>query len=135
MKPTKINHIALAVTDIQEALGFWQKALGLELGGLEEVPQEHSRVAFLPVGDSEIELVQPTTADSGLARYLEKRGPGMHHICLEGEDIRGLREQLAAKGVRLINESPQQRPDGTRYAFIHPESTNGVLVELYQKPA
>jgi methylmalonyl-CoA/ethylmalonyl-CoA epimerase len=134
MKPSKINHIALAVTDIQDALGFWQEALGLELGGIEEVPQENSKVAFLPLGDSEIELVQPTTQDSGLARYLDKRGPGMHHICLEVEDIQGMMDRLAAKGVRLINESPQQRPDGTRYAFIHPESTHGVLVELYQKP-
>jgi methylmalonyl-CoA/ethylmalonyl-CoA epimerase len=132
MKPSRINHIALAVNDIEEALAFWRDALGLEMGGIEDVPQEHSKVAFLPLGDSEIELVQPTSDDSGLARYLDKRGPGMHHICLEVEDIQDMMERLKEKGVRLINKTPQSREDGRLYAFIHPESTQGVLVELYQ---
>lgn len=132
MKPSRINHIALAVNDIEEALAFWRDALGLEIGGIEDVPQEHSKVAFLPLGNSEIELVQPTSDDSGLARTLGKRGPGMHHICLEVEDIQAMMESLKEKGVRLINEKPQSREDGRLYAFIHPESTQGVLVELYQ---
>ncbi len=132
MKPSKINHIALAVRDIDEALVFWRDALGLTLGGIQDVPQEHSKVAFLPLGDSEIELVQPTSDETGLARYLEKRGPGMHHICLQVEDIAGMMARLKEKGVRLINETPQSHGDGRQYAFIHPESTQGVLVELYQ---
>lgn len=132
MKPNRINHIALAVNDIEDALAFWRDALGLEMAAVEDVPQEHSKVAFLPLGDSEIELVQPTSDDSGLARYLGKRGPGMHHICLEVEDIRYMMEKLRKMGVRLINETPQSRKDGKQYAFIHPESTQGVLVELYQ---
>jgi methylmalonyl-CoA/ethylmalonyl-CoA epimerase len=88
-------------------------------------------VAFLPVGGSEIELVKPTTDDSGLARYLEKRGPGMHHVCLEVDDIEGMLADLKAKGVRLINETPEVLP-GRKMAFVHPKSTGGVLVELYE---
>jgi methylmalonyl-CoA/ethylmalonyl-CoA epimerase len=88
-------------------------------------------VAFLPLPGSEVELVKPTTEDSGIAKYLTKRGPGMHHICLEVDDIEGMLAQLRARGVRLINESPRAGGDGRRYAFIHPESTGGVLVELY----
>jgi methylmalonyl-CoA/ethylmalonyl-CoA epimerase len=131
-KPTKINHIALGVTDMQAALAFWQDALGLELERIEEVPAEKARVAFLPLGESEIELVEPTAEDTGLARYLEKRGPGIHHVCVQVEDIQAMMSHLAAKGVRLINPEPVRKTDGKQYAFIHPESTHGVLVELYQ---
>lgn len=128
----RIDHIAIVVQDIDAALGFWRDALGLELQGVEDVPEQKSLVAFLPVGESEVELVQPTTDDSGVARYLQKRGPGMHHICLEVEDIEQMLAQLKAKGVRLINESPIPGAGGKKIAFIHPESTNGVLVELYE---
>jgi methylmalonyl-CoA/ethylmalonyl-CoA epimerase len=86
----------------------------------------------LPVAGSEIELVQPTSDDSGIAKYLAKRGQGMHHVCLEVDDIDGMLVQLKAKGIRLINEQPKTASDGKRYAFIHPESSSGVLVELYQ---
>jgi methylmalonyl-CoA/ethylmalonyl-CoA epimerase len=96
------------------------------------VPAEASQVAFLPVAGAEIELVHPTTDDSGLAKYLAKRGPGMHHVCLEVDDIDGMMTQLREKGIRLINEQPRTAADGKRYAFIHPESTSGVLVELYE---
>jgi methylmalonyl-CoA/ethylmalonyl-CoA epimerase len=89
-------------------------------------------VAFLPLPGSEVELVQPTTDDSGIAKYLAKRGPGMHHLCLEVDDIEGMMSQLKSKGVRLINEEPRSAADGKKYAFIHPESTSGVLVELYE---
>ena len=131
-KPTKINHIALAVTDMDAALAFWRDALGLKMDRMEEVPAENARVAFFPTGDSEIELVEPTSSDSGLARYLEKRGPGLHHICLEVEDIQAMMDHLSAQGIELINQEPQTRADGVKYAFIHPKSTHGVLVELYQ---
>lgn len=129
---TKINHIAVAVDDIDKSLAFWRDALGLELAELRDVPVESAQIAFLPVGGSEIELVRPTTDDSGLAKYLAKRGAGMHHLCLETDDIDAMMVQLRAKNVRLINESPRTGADGKRYAFIHPESTGGVLVELYQ---
>jgi methylmalonyl-CoA/ethylmalonyl-CoA epimerase len=132
MKPNKINHIALGVTDMQAALDFWQEALGLTLERMEEVPAEKARVAFFPIGDTEIELVQPTADDTGLAAYLEKRGPGMHHICVEVDDIEGMIAQLVGKGVQMINEEAKTRADGKKYAFIHPKSTHGVLVELYQ---
>jgi methylmalonyl-CoA/ethylmalonyl-CoA epimerase len=128
----QINHVAVVVDDMEEALSFWRDALGLELHELREVPAEKSQVAFLPLPGSEVELVQPTTDESGIAKYLAKRGPGMHHICLEVDDIQAMLAQLKSKGVRLINEEPRTAADGKQYAFIHPESTSGVLVELYQ---
>ena len=131
-KVKQVNHVAVVVEDMNKALLFWRDALGLELHGLRDVPAEKSQVAFLPLSGSEVELVQPTTEDSGIAKYLAKRGPGMHHLCLEVDDIEGMLSQLKSKGVRLINEEPRTAADGKKYAFIHPESTSGVLVELYQ---
>ena len=130
----RINHIAVLVDNMEGTLSFWRDALGLELAGVKDIPAEAAQIAFLPTGDSEIELVKPTTADSGLAKYLEKRGPGMHHICLEVDDIDGMLEQLKARGIQLINEQPRVGADGRRYAFIHPKSANGVMVELYELP-
>jgi len=128
----QINHVAVVVEDMQKSLSFWRDALGIDVHEVRDVPAEMSQVAFLPLAGSEIELVQPTSDDSGIAKYLAKRGPGMHHICLEVDDIDGMLAQLAAKNVRLINEQPRTGTDGNKYAFIHPESTGGVLVELYQ---
>jgi methylmalonyl-CoA/ethylmalonyl-CoA epimerase len=130
----KINHIAVVVTDVNEALNFWQKALGLPLAQIEHNEDELVDIAFLPLADGqgEIELIAPFTEDSGIAKYLAKRGAGMHHICIEVEDIDGLMAQLVANGVELINETPRSRPDGRRYAFVHPRSTGGVLLELYE---
>ncbi len=127
----KINHVAIVVKDVDQALKFWRDQLGLRLSHIEDVPSQNSKVAFLPVGEGEVELVQPTDADSGLAKYLEKRGEGMHHLCLEVDDIAAMLKALGEKGVRLINEEPIDLP-GRRMAFIHPKSTGGVLVELYQ---
>jgi methylmalonyl-CoA/ethylmalonyl-CoA epimerase len=132
MTHIKIDHIAVVVDDLQSALGFWQTALGLEFGGIEEVKEEAVEVAFLSVGNSHIELVKPTTADSGVAKYLARRGPGMHHLCLAVEDIESAMARLASSGIELINETPRTRTNGTRYAFVHPKSTGGVLVELYE---
>ena len=115
----QINHVAIVVQDINASLTFWRDALGIELHELRDVPAEKSAVAFLPVAGGEIELVQPTTTDSGIAKYLEKRGQGMHHICLEVDDIIGMMAQLKARGIRLINEEPRSTADGKRYAFIH----------------
>ena len=128
----QINHVAVVVADMEKALAFWRDALGMELHGLRDVPAEKSQVAFLPLPGSEVELVQPTTDDSGIAKYLAKHGPGMHHICLEVDDIEGMMSQLKSKGVRLTSSGPLTAADGKKYAFIHPESTSGVLVELYQ---
>ena len=127
----KIHHVAIVVRDIEESLKFWEEQLGLKLDHIEVVPTQHSRVAFIPVGDSEVELVQPTSSDSGLAAYLEKRGEGMHHICFEVDDIDAKLAELKEKGVRLINETAEVLP-GRKMAFIHPKAGNGVLIELYQ---
>jgi methylmalonyl-CoA/ethylmalonyl-CoA epimerase len=131
-KVKSINHVAVVVNDMEKALSFWRDALGIEVHELREVPAEASQVAFLPLSGSEVELVMPTSADSGIAKYLARRGAGMHHICLEVDDIHAMLAQLEAKGVRLINTNPRETADGKLYAFIHPESTSGVLVELYQ---
>ena len=129
---TTIKHIAILVEDLDSALTFWEDTMGLELDHIKELPEQEARVAFLPSGESEIELVEATTHNSGIARYLQKRGPGMHHICFEVDDILDILNQLKEKGVRLINDSPQIDSEGKKYAFIHPESTHGVLVELYE---
>jgi len=131
-KIKSINHVAVVVDNMETALSFWRDALGIELHELRDVPAEKSQVAFLPLNGAEVELVLPTTDDSGISKYLAKRGPGMHHICLEVDDIGGMLSQLKARGVRLINEAPRTAADGKQYSFIHPESTGGVLVELYQ---
>ena len=128
----QINHVAVVVEDMEKALSFWRDVLGMALHELRDVPAENSQVAFLPLPGSEVELVMPTTDDSGIARYLARRGPGMHHLCLEVDDIDGMLSQLRSQGIRLINEEPRLAADGKKYAFIHPESTGGVLVELYQ---
>jgi methylmalonyl-CoA/ethylmalonyl-CoA epimerase len=127
-----INHIAVLVSDLDASLPFWRDGLGLELAGQRDVPAEMARIAFLPTGGSEIELVQPTTTDSGLARYLEKRGQGLHHICLEVDDLNGMLTRLKSLNVQLINEEPRVADDGRRYAFVHPKSAGGVMVELYE---
>jgi methylmalonyl-CoA/ethylmalonyl-CoA epimerase len=129
----RIDHIAVVVPEVESALGFWRDALGLELEHVEEVAEQKSVVAFLPVGQSDVELVKPTTDDSGVARFLHKRGPGIHHICFEVEALEAVLAELKGKGVRLINETPTLGANGKRIAFIHPESTNGVLIELYEQ--
>lgn len=130
-KITKINHIAIAVKNIDSSLTIWRDLLGLEVDHIELVESQKSQVAFMPVGDSEVELVSPTTDDSGLAKYLGKNGPGMHHLCFEVDDIHAYLEGLKEKGIRLINDEPVQLP-GRMMAFIHPKSTDGVLIEVYQ---
>lgn len=130
-----VNHIAIVVSDLTSAQKFWVDALGLSLERIEEIPSEAVRVAFLEAGNGEIELVQPTDQESGVARFLRKRGAGMHHLCLEVPDIEATIERLQAHGVELINETPREAPDGRQYAFVHPRSTTGVLVELYQTAA
>ena len=128
----KINHIAIIVPDLEASLAFWRDTLGLPLTHVEEVASQESVVAFMPTGDSEVELVKPTTDTSGAAKFLAKRGPGLHHIALEVDNLEEMLARLKEKGVRLINEAPIMAAGGNRAAFIHPESANGVLVELYE---
>jgi len=128
----RIDHVAILVDDIESALRFWRDGLNLRLSHVEDVPDQESVVAFLPAGEAEIELVKPTAEESGVARYLEKRGPGLHHLCLEVDDLEATLERLAKLGIRLVNPEPVIGTAGKRIAFVHPESTHGVLVELYE---
>lgn len=130
----RINHVAIVVEDLGAAVGFWRDALGLPLAKTEQNPGEAVEIAFLPVGESEIELLQPTDPESGIGKYLAKRGAGLHHVCVEVDDIDATIARLVAHGVELINPEPRTRPEGTRYAFVHPKSAFGVLVELYELP-
>ena len=130
----KIAHIAVVVPEIESANRFWVDALGLELDRVEEVPEQAVDVAFLPVGDSDIELLRPIDDDSGVARYLQKRGPGIHHICFEVDDIAATLARLKSFEIPLINEEPTIDRHGTKIAFVHPKGTGGVLVELYERP-
>ncbi len=128
----RINHIALVVEDIEAALHFWRDTLQLEVAHVEDVPDQDSVVAFLPIADIEVELVKPTSKESGVARYLGKRGPGIHHICFEVDDIESCLGLLKEKGITLINPEPVVGTAGKRIAFLHPSSTHGVLIELYE---
>lgn len=130
----RMNHLAVVVEDLAVALAFWNTALGLPLARTEENPGENVNIAFLPLGESEIELLEPTDPDSGIGKYLARKGQGMHHVCLEVDDIDATIERLVAHGVEMINDTPKVRDEGTRYAFVHPKSTHGVLVELYELP-
>ena len=131
----RLDHVAIVVEDLENPLNFWQNALGLELDRTVDVPEQKSVVAFLRVGESEVELVKPMTADTGIGRYLQKHGPGIHHLCFEVDDLEQMLADLRIKSIRLINDTAQVLPGGRKIAFIHPESANGVLVELYQREA
>jgi methylmalonyl-CoA epimerase len=128
----KINHLGIATKGIDEALKFWSEALGLENVHTEVVEDQKVKVAMLPIGESRIELLEPTSEDSPISKFLEKRGGGIHHIAVEVADIATALEQLKAKGMRLIDESPRVGAEGCLVAFVHPASTNGVLLELVQ---
>lgn len=128
----KIDHIAIVVEDLEQALGVYRDALGMTVTAVREMPEQDVKMAFLPSGDSEIELLEPLHADSGIGKYLAKRGEGLHHICLEVDDIEATLVDLRAKGSQLIDETPKQGAYG-KIAFIHPKSAHGVLVELVQR--
>lgn len=128
----KIEHLGIATRRIDEALGFWRDALGLEVVETEEVAEQRVRVAMLPIGESRVELLEPTSEDSPIAKFLEKRGPGLHHIAVRVDDIRATLARLKAEGARLIDETPRAGAGGSLIAFVHPSSTNGVLLELVE---
>jgi len=128
-----IHHIAVVVRDIEEALTLYRDALGLEMTERREVPDEYVEIAFLPAGEGEIELLRPLDQESGVARFLEKHGEGLHHVCLAVEDIESAMERLRAAGAQLLSEEPRVNEQGVRYAFVHPKSAHGVLLELYEE--
>src|SRR5688572_13650447 len=128
----KIIHLGIATKGIDEALKFWQDALGLENVHTEIVEDQKVRVAMLPIGETRIELLEPTSEDSPISKFLEKRGGGIHHIAVEVEDIEASLEKLKSEGVRLIDEKPRIGAEGCLVAFVHPSSANGVLLELTQ---
>lgn len=129
----KIHHIAIAVEDLDDALSFYRDALRAEVSERRDVPDEGVEIAFLPMGTSEIELLRPLDPENTIGRFLEKRGEGIHHVCLAVKDIQATIERLKAGGASLATEI-RSHPDGTHYAFVHPKSARGVLIELYEEP-
>jgi len=131
----KIDHIGIATNGIKEAAAAYRDALGIQVTETEEVSGQKVRVAMLPIGESRIELLEATSADSPISKFLAKRGPGIHHIALRVEDIRARLADLKSKGARLIDEEPRAGAGGCLVAFIHPSSTGGVLIELVESVA
>ena len=129
----KINHLGIATKDIKDALKFWTGSLGLENVHTETVEDQKVRVAMLPIGESRVELLEPTSDDSPISKFLEKRGGGIHHIAVRVDDIEASLAKLKEKGMRLIDEKPRIGAEGCLVAFVHPASANGVLLELVQE--
>jgi methylmalonyl-CoA/ethylmalonyl-CoA epimerase len=127
-----LDHIGIAVRDLDEALAFYRDALGLEIGEAEDVPSQQVRARFVPLGDASLELLEATGEQSAIARSIERRGPGLHHVTLRVDDIAAALAQLKARGVRLVDEEPREGAGGSLVAFIHPSAAQGVLVELKQ---
>ena len=128
-----LDHVGIAVGDLGEAFAFYRDVLGLEVEAPEDVASQRVRAHFIPVGDSTLELLEATAADSPIAKFVAKRGPGLHHVCLRVDDIAAALADLKARGVRLIDETPRPGAHHSLVAFLHPASTHGVLVELKQK--
>jgi methylmalonyl-CoA/ethylmalonyl-CoA epimerase len=129
----KVDHVGVAVKSLDEALKFYTEVLGLSLEGIEVVEDQKVKVAFLPVGDTEIELLESTDTEGPIAKYIEKKGEGMQHIAFRVDDIEKALDEMREKGVRLIDEKPRYGAGGARIAFLHPKSTYGVLVELSER--
>ncbi len=132
MSVLRIDHLGVAVASIDEALGVY-RALGLEVAHREEVETQKVRTAFLPAGESSIELLEPISPDSPIAKFMVKRGPGIHHVCFAVDDIEKALEELSGKGFRLIHREPVPGAGGKRVAFLHPEAGEGVLIELSEE--
>jgi len=130
----KIDHIGIATERLEDALVIWRDALGLTVQETEEVAEQRVRVAMLPIGDTRVELLEPTTPDSAVGKFLAKRGPGIHHIAVKVQDINASLAELKRKGARLIDETPRIGAGGCLVAFVHPTSAHGVLLELVQRP-
>jgi len=128
----KINHIGIAVKSLEDSIPFYRDQLSMAFAGIEEVAEQKVRVAMLQVGESMIELLEPTSDDSPVAKFIEKNGPGIHHLAYEVEDLEAAIARLMAEGARMIDEQPRAGAHGSRIAFVHPKSSNGVLTELCQ---
>jgi methylmalonyl-CoA/ethylmalonyl-CoA epimerase len=133
MKILKIDHLGIAVNSIEEGQSFWQQVLGLDFEGTETVEEQKVTTAFFPVGESEVELLASTAPDGPVAKYIEKKGPGIQHVAFRVENIEEALEELKAKGVKLIDQNPRKGAGGAKIAFLHPKATNGVLVELCER--
>ncbi len=129
----KIDHLGIAVKSLDESLALWGDLLGLQPAGAETVAEQGVRTAFLNVGETRLELLEPTGPDTPVGRFLDKRGPGFHHVCFLVDDIEAAITQLQSRGMRLVDEQPRDGARGSKVAFLHPGSTGGVLVELKQK--
>ncbi|MFL5348161.1 MAG: methylmalonyl-CoA epimerase [Hyalangium sp.] len=134
VKAKGLDHVAIAVKDLDQAIAHYRDVLGLELAEIEEVPEQQVRTAIFGHGSGRVELICPTSPDTGVARFLEKRGEGMHHICIEVEDIEATLAALREKGAPLIDQTPKPGAGGAKVAFVHPKGNHGVLVELRQGP-
>lgn len=135
MNLTVIDHLGVAVPSIDEALAFWQDTLGVTCHGVEEVADQKVKTAFLPIRDTEVELLEPTSDDSPVAKFMEKNGGrgGLHHVAIRVENLEAALAELKEKGVRLIDEKPRRGAGGAMIAFLHPKSTGGVLLELCER--
>ena len=133
MKPTIIDHIGIAVKSIDGALKFWETTLGIKCTGVEEVAEQKVKTAFLPLKDSELELLEATADDSPIAKFIEKKREGIHHLALRVDDLQKALDELKAQGVRLIDEVPRKGAGGAMIAFVHPAATGGILLELSER--
>jgi len=133
MKPIVIDHVGIAVKSIDGALKFWETSLGIKCTGVEEVAEQKVKTAFLPIEDSEVELLEPTADDSPVAKFLEKKGEGVHHLAIRVDDLEKALSELKTQGVRLIDERPRKGAGGAMIAFVHPSAAGGVLLELSQR--
>jgi methylmalonyl-CoA/ethylmalonyl-CoA epimerase len=133
MKVKKVDHIGIAVKSLDESLKFYTEALGLKVEGVEEIADQKVRIAFLPLGDTEVELIESTSPDGPVAKFIESRGEGLQHIAYRVESVEEALKELKEKGVRLIDEKPRYGAGNARIAFIHPKATNGVLVEISER--
>ena len=133
MRDIELDHIGIAVRSIAESVAFYE-ALGLQLTATEDVPEQGVRVGFVPIGNTRLELLEPLGGDGPVARHLDRRGPGLHHVCVRVSDIRAAMVRLAAAGYRLLSDEPQVGAHGCLVCFVHPKDAGGVLVELSQRP-
>jgi methylmalonyl-CoA epimerase len=133
MNPVVVDHIGIAVKNIQESLKFWEDTLGIKCHGVEEVTEQKVKTAFLPIKDTEIELLEGTSEDSPVSKFIEKKGEGIHHLAIRVDNLEEALEELKSKGVRLIDEKPRKGAGGASIAFIHPAAAGGVLLELSER--
>ena len=133
MNPTVVDHIGIAVKSIEESLKFWEGTLGIKCTGVEEVAEQKVKTAFLPIQDTEVELLEGTAPDSPVSKFIEAKGEGIHHLAIRVDDLEAALAKLNEKGVRLIDEKPRKGAGGALIAFIHPKATGGILLELSQR--